>query len=237
MRNYMLAALAASWALIAGQAAAQVTTYEFRGGLYNTANAAAACTLADCTPYTTAQRATLTLTFAAPLAPNLPAADRSADIISYTFSDGIRTTNGPGANAAIATAFIGTNAAGVPISYSLIFQRTPGPPYTVNTLNDPNAHIDQVVLYPASSEAYHNFMCTSRVPPAQTAVTGPGVCDAQIYSAQSSRGLSAAPTVVTINGMAPAAAVPTLSEWAMILFATVLAGGAALYIQRRRQFI
>lgn len=28
--------------------------------------------------------------------------------------------------------------------------------------------------------------------------------------------------------------VPTLSEWAMILFASVLAGGAALYIQRRR---
>ena len=28
--------------------------------------------------------------------------------------------------------------------------------------------------------------------------------------------------------------VPTLSEWAMILFGTLLAGGAALYIQRRR---
>lgn len=28
--------------------------------------------------------------------------------------------------------------------------------------------------------------------------------------------------------------VPTMSEWAMILFGTVLAGGAALYIQRRR---
>ena len=30
------------------------------------------------------------------------------------------------------------------------------------------------------------------------------------------------------------APVPTLSEWAMILFGTILAGGAALYIQRRR---
>ncbi|WGM31962.1 hypothetical protein KKHFBJBL_02213 [Brevundimonas sp. NIBR11] len=28
--------------------------------------------------------------------------------------------------------------------------------------------------------------------------------------------------------------VPTLSEWAMILFGLTLAGGAALYIQRRR---
>ncbi|MFE9082819.1 IPTL-CTERM sorting domain-containing protein [Brevundimonas sp. NPDC003935] len=35
---------------------------------------------------------------------------------------------------------------------------------------------------------------------------------------------------------APPAAVPTMTEWAMILFGTILAGGAALYIQRRRQF-
>ncbi|MFC5343068.1 IPTL-CTERM sorting domain-containing protein [Brevundimonas staleyi] len=37
----------------------------------------------------------------------------------------------------------------------------------------------------------------------------------------------------TYTDAAPAP-VPTLSEWAMILFGTVLAGGAALYIQRRR---
>lgn len=38
---------------------------------------------------------------------------------------------------------------------------------------------------------------------------------------------------VTVNFVA-AAPVPTLSEWAMILFGLVLAGGAALYIQRRQ---
>lgn len=40
-------------------------------------------------------------------------------------------------------------------------------------------------------------------------------------------------TAGTIVGVAPAA-VPTLSEWAMILFGLMLAGGAALYIQRRQ---
>ncbi len=35
----------------------------------------------------------------------------------------------------------------------------------------------------------------------------------------------------------PPAPVPTLSEWAMILFGLILAGGAALYIQRRHQAI
>lgn len=42
--------------------------------------------------------------------------------------------------------------------------------------------------------------------------------------------------VVTITYGAAPAPIPTLSEWAMILFGTILAGGAALYIQRRRQF-
>lgn len=41
--------------------------------------------------------------------------------------------------------------------------------------------------------------------------------------------------VYTINP-APPAAVPTMTEWAMILFGTILAGGAALHIQRRRRF-
>ncbi|WP_426039366.1 IPTL-CTERM sorting domain-containing protein [Brevundimonas sp. DC300-4] len=40
-------------------------------------------------------------------------------------------------------------------------------------------------------------------------------------------------TAGTFVGVAPAA-VPTLSEWAMILFGLMLAGGAALYIQRRQ---
>jgi len=39
---------------------------------------------------------------------------------------------------------------------------------------------------------------------------------------------------VTVNFVAAPAAVPTLSEWAMILFGLLLAGGAALYIQRRQ---
>ncbi len=39
---------------------------------------------------------------------------------------------------------------------------------------------------------------------------------------------------VTVNFVAAPAAVPTLSEWAMILFGLMLAGSAAVYIQRRR---
>lgn len=40
---------------------------------------------------------------------------------------------------------------------------------------------------------------------------------------------------VTQIGASPAA-VPPMTEWALILFGMILASGAALYIQRRRQF-
>ena len=40
--------------------------------------------------------------------------------------------------------------------------------------------------------------------------------------------------VGSVTYSAGPAPVPTLSEWAMILFGLALAGGAALYIQRRR---
>lgn len=42
---------------------------------------------------------------------------------------------------------------------------------------------------------------------------------------------------VIFNDTPPPAPVPTLSEWAMILFGTILAGGAALYIQRRQNVV
>lgn len=42
---------------------------------------------------------------------------------------------------------------------------------------------------------------------------------------------------VSVVAVPPPTPVPTLSEWAMILFATVLAGGAVLMIQRRRQAV
>ena len=44
--------------------------------------------------------------------------------------------------------------------------------------------------------------------------------------------------ITNVAGTASAPApVPTMTEWGMILFGTILAGGAALYIQRRRQFV
>lgn len=72
----------------------------------------------------------------------------------------------------------------------------------------------------------------------------------QITATAPARGVGVADVIVTTpNGVSantaadnftyvvPPAPVPTLSEWAMIVLGTILAGGAALYIQRRRQFV
>lgn len=43
--------------------------------------------------------------------------------------------------------------------------------------------------------------------------------------------------VFSATFVSAAAAIPTMSEWAMIILGTMLAGGAALYIQRRKQAV
>ena len=45
---------------------------------------------------------------------------------------------------------------------------------------------------------------------------------------------SASNFAVALAAPPPPVPVPTMTEWAMVLFGTLLAGGAALYIQRRR---
>ncbi|NBB66232.1 IPTL-CTERM sorting domain-containing protein [Pseudomonas sp. ODNR1LW] len=67
---------------------------------------------------------------------------------------------------------------------------------------------------------------------ANTATAG-NLAQAYVFALTDSytlRQLILTPTAVT----APPSTIPTMSEWAMILFGLSLAGGAALYVQRRR---
>ncbi len=235
MKSKLVAGFVLAAAMYGGQAAAQATTYTFTSPLYATTTPAASCTVGECATYTTAQRAVITLTFAAPLAANLPIGDRSGDLTAYTMNDGVRTTTGPGANAASFLVRIGTDPTGLPNNYLLFIERTPGPPYTDNTPTDPNARVSGVQMAPAATDVQNNLICILRGG-SGGAVTGPGSCDLANGDGSSSAASTGAP-VVTLGppGGGPAA-VPTLSEWAMILFGTILAAGAALHLQRRRHF-
>ncbi len=229
----LFGALAVATCLLAGQAAAQATNYTFTGGLYTTVSNAAACTVGECTTYTTAQRPTATLTFAAPFAPNLPVADRTAAITAYSFSDGVRTATGPGPNTATYTVRFGTDASGLPTGYQLLLERTPGPPYPINTPSDPNSHFSYFQLASTGSQSIANAVCGGRGSPSGTAVSGPGACNLDGGGAGRSSAVSSQPTVVTSAPVAAVAVVPTLTEWAMILFGLMLAGGTMHYLHRR----
>ena len=233
MKNKLVAGFVLAAAMYGGQAAAQATTYTFTSPLYATTTPAASCTVGECATYTTAQRAVITLTFAAPLAANLPIGDRSGGLTAYTMDDGVRTTTGPGANAASYLVSIGTDATGLPNNYQLAIQRTPGPPYTFNSPADPNSRLSAVVMTQAATETVNNALCVTRGG-SGGAVTGPGSCNFANIDGRSSTASAGGP-VVTLGppGGGPAA-VPTLSEWAMILLGVILAGCAALYVQRRQ---
>jgi len=74
---------------------------------------------------------------------------------------------------------------------------------------------------------------TATLPAGYATPTLPGSQAIRMDITNLSTGVQSASGAVSVAAVA--AAVPTLSEWAMIMFGTALAGGAALYIQRRRQ--
>lgn len=67
-----------------------------------------------------------------------------------------------------------------------------------------------------------------------TGTIGTGNCNTAPGGICDNAGVSNIRSNVAITGVPAAAAVPTLSEWAMILMGLTLAGGAALFLQRRR---
>lgn len=233
MMRFLVAAVAAACVLAsAGTAAAQATTYTFQSPLYTTIFNSGGCTVGECAAYTAAQRATVALTFAAPLAPNLTNADVSALVTIFTADDGVRTTTGPSAQSAISEARATTDGAGTVTDFLVWIQRTPGPPYTVNTPADPNSRVSYVYLDVAggTTDVWGNALCVIRGAP--SAGSPPYACTLMLADADESE--AGATGVITVSAAPAMAPVPTLSQWAMILFGLILAGGAVVMIRRRR---
>jgi len=232
--RFFVAALAVAGVLMsAGTASAQATTYTFQSPLYTTIFNSGGCTVGECATYTAAQRATVALTFAVPLAPNLANTDVSALVTSFTTDDGVRTTVGPSAQSAISEARATTDGAGTVTDFLVWVQRTPGPPYPVNTPADPNSRVSYVYLDVAggTADVWGNAVCLVRGAP--SAGSPPHTCTFMVADADESE--AGATGVITVSAAPAMAPVPTLSTWAMILFALMLAGGAAVIVQRRRR--
>lgn len=233
-----LAAAAAATVLFgAGHAAAQATNYTISGGNWTTVTNAGACAVGECNTYTTGMSPGGTLTLSAPLPANAVNYDFGPNITALALTDGVRTYN-LGASTNIYQATATTDAGGNVTNFFIRVQRIIGPPYPTNTPADPNSRISTLRIDINDADTINNRTCATR---------GAGSSAASLSAAAGSCSVLAAPdgnestasvvspfSFVVAAPPPPPATVPTLSEWAMILFGLLLAGGAAVHVQRRR---
>ena len=224
----LLPALALASAFIAGDAAAQATTYTFLGQPYDTVKNSNRCTVGECAIYSKAMRPRISLTFSAPLPANLMPGDHRWRVIGFSVDDGIRSGSSYTRTAALQTVNVATNGAGVPVEYDIQVQRLPGPPYLDGKPGGPDSRFSYVYATDFAMQALTNGACMRWAGNAsQPQYCAEGIGDEGVSSAS----VAGSPTVTRAAAIA---SIPTLSEWALIVFGMILTGSAAVYVQRQR---
>ena len=224
----LLPALALAGAFIAGDACAQATTYTFLGQPYDTVKNSNRCTAGECAIYSKAMRPRISLTFSAPLPANLMPGDHRWRVIAFSVDDGIRSSSSHTRTAALGTVNVATNAAGVPVEYEIQIQRLPGPHLPDSKAGRPDSRFSYIYATDFAMQSWTNGICTRWAGNAsQPQYCAEGIMDEGVSSAS----VAGSPAVTRA---AAVATVPTLSEWAMIVFGVILAGSAGLYVQRQR---
>ena len=158
-----------------------------------------------------------TVTTAYTIATAMDGSGSNTNILIATFS-GLALVNGNCTNGEVTVSVGGTPIVGAfPICVL----------YSGNSIQ---ISVPAGVTVPAGSNV-SVFIPNTRVSTGPTA----GTYSANIRTAQANGATvdAPAPAPTYTFGVAPTP-VPTMTEWAMILFGTILAGGAALYIQRRK---
>lgn len=232
--------------LAAGSAVAQ-TTYSYNGNLYDTFTNFSNCSSGSgCANFSSAQRPVGTFQTATPLAGGLTQVDITSQVTAYQFNDGLTLYDKSDPQSRLYRFYVWTDAAGNLTGISTIIQRwrvsnylpicearTCSSPTTHTSAGyvDPENKIDQLFIFLTTPpEAYHNLSCTRRgASPSGTAESCTSYAAVGVDPNASKAVAPTAPYPV----VAPTP-VPTMTEWAMILFGLILAGGAAMTIQRRR---
>lgn len=222
----------------AGMANAQAT-YTFTGGTYSaTSNHTAAdCTaVGGCADYSTAQSIAGSFTVAAPLAANLTNSAVSASAVSsYSFSDGINTISSSNPGARILSLSVTTNSSGTITSAGMSIQKwrdglASGHVAIAASSTTSNGRFDSMEFSNSTGYAFNNRFCTI------VGVSSAGAADSCLTSPPQTDEYTSSGTALSGSWTSPApATVPTLSEWAMIGLAGLLAILGMLSIQRGRR--
>lgn len=231
--------------LAAGPAVAQ-TTYSYNGNPYDTFTNFSNCSSGGgCANFAGGMRPSGTFQTAAPLAGGLASADVTAQVIAYAFNDGLADYRNTDAQSRLSRVLVSTDASGNLTQVSILVQRWASAAYAAicdTYACAPGSHpnsayvdaankIDQLnIRLTAPAEAVHNVSCARR---GVSASGTPETCLGYGGSGDTNASYATAPNA-PYPPVVPATAVPTMTEWAMILFGLILAGAASLMIRRRQ---
>jgi hypothetical protein len=146
------------------------------------------------------------------------------------------------------SAQISTDGLGNLTYFDFKFDLIHGAMPTANTAGDLKSYVSSIWLVHTPGATYAaaeaNSLCTLRGDNVGGNTAHPSFpaspfgCNAQVANtANGASSASASAVTISLTPPPAPAAVPTLSEWAMILLGAMLAGGAALHLHRRRQAV
>jgi hypothetical protein len=206
---FAILALTASWI---GVATAQSTTYRLNsaGNYSSVTNYANNCPAGlTCANYTTSMTQTGSFTLSSPVGANL--VNATITPTAYSFSDGINTYSNTDAGSRINHFKLTTNGSGNITSTDIVLSKW---------LSVTNGGVNDRVSYFGSSTGFssNNERCT-----AVSTSGGLNTCSSSLGPVYNDGGSSArGATAASITPEAPSA-IPTLSEWALIFLASLMA--------------
>ncbi len=214
-------------------ASAQPMTYTYVGATNSAFTDFTVCEFGPCANFTNAMRVQGSFTTSAPLAPGLTAVSIAPLVTDFNFDNGLQTFSRSDPNVVLEGVTVSTDGSGVITSIAMGVQRWRTSVRAADTappFDDPNSKLDRFFIEssgPGARGAYNLTCLTLGV-----RASGEAGC-ATFVTLGPDRGASNGTAAFVPFTVAPVP-VPTLSEWAMILFGLMLAGFAAARLSARR---
>jgi hypothetical protein len=236
----ILGTLTVAVAVFFSAGAAAAATYTFTGGLYdNSIVNNSTCANGPCETFDGTKRVSGSFT-----TPTTLAAGTynyvSAGVSSFSFSDGAGTTYANGdTQTRIDTFQFTVDGTGNVTAGTIKLQRFVQNPETVTGVaNPPGDRFNRIGIFPGTaSSAGVNLDCLTRGNVSPTAQGGSANACTSQQNGGGDQSNATASTAGTFSSAPPAApaSVPTITEWAFILLAVLMAGVGALTVNRKYQ--
>lgn len=208
-------------------------TYSYNGANYTNITNHTTSALGSVGNYLNSMKVTGTFTTAAPLAANLDLNNVTAQITGYSFSDGLTAFASSDPNIRLLENFsVSTNASGQITAINVVVERWQAGA-APHALSD---RPDYLMFNGASVIGVHNVRC------ATIGVSSAGTADSCVTPNNDSNTSEASAIAggawsgpIAGGGGGGVATVPTLSEWGMIVLASVMAMFGIAHTRRKRQ--